>query len=181
MSDFDYTSISPIYLERFLSKVLKSDDPNTCWLWGGGIAKTGYGQQFVGKPNGKNSQAPAHRLAYFVAYGAIPDKLFVCHHCDNPACVNPAHLFLGTVLDNNRDKVRKNRHPFGDSHHARAKPEVVARGERVGTSKLKEEQVRDILNLHAKGVNQNELAAKFSVSTMAVFRIVHRLTWKHVK
>lgn len=89
-----------------------------CWVWTGSADTKGYGM--LGTPdytrprfaNGKPRYRfdRAHRLSYQIHFGPIPDGVFVCHTCDNPSCVNPAHLFLGTILDNNRDKTAKGRH-----------------------------------------------------------------------
>lgn len=89
-------------IERFWSKVDKSGE---CWLWTGGKSG-GYGYF---KVNG--STLRANRLAYEIEHGEIPEGMLVCHSCDTPACVNPAHLWLGTDKDNQADKVAKGRHP----------------------------------------------------------------------
>lgn len=77
-----------------------------CWLWTSAWEKKGYGQA----TNNKR----AHRLSWEIHFGDIPSGMRVCHKCDTPACVNPGHLFLGTDLDNVRDKVRKGRHSYGE-------------------------------------------------------------------
>ena len=88
---------------RFLDKFTVTPG---CWLWRGAITSTGYGHMKVGEHYEK-----AHRIAWRFAYGVIPDGLQVCHRCDNPPCVNPDHLFLGTQVDNLRDCYRKGRMP----------------------------------------------------------------------
>lgn len=88
--------------ERFWSKV-NITDLLSCWEWTG-FKNKGYGQlEFRGKTQ------RAHRVVWMLIYGEIPDGLCVLHHCDNPSCCNPAHLFLGTMLDNNRDMIKKGR------------------------------------------------------------------------
>lgn len=90
--------------DRFWSKVDKSGGPDACWTWTAARNRNGYGQFWQGR-NG----IVVHRFSWMMHNGPIPVGLFCCHHCDNPPCVNPAHLFIGTNSDNMRDAQRKGR------------------------------------------------------------------------
>jgi hypothetical protein len=89
---------------RFWSKVIQGPE---CWTWRGSVSETGYGSfQY------RNRKMGAHRAAYLMHVGEIPTGMIVCHRCDNPSCVRPDHLFVGTHKDNTRDMMAKNRDGF---------------------------------------------------------------------
>lgn len=117
----------------FWEKVKKLE---SCWEWQAGFNGNGYGAAYF---NGK--QYRAHRASWIMAHGKIPNGMMLCHSCDNPKCVNPSHLFLGTQADNIADMVTKGRQAKGDSCSARLYPERRARGDKHG-SKTHPEKVR---------------------------------------
>lgn len=150
----------------------RSGGEGACWPWTG-YTQNGYGVLKYGRRG--SSPVRAHRVAYELAHGLIPEGLFVCHHCDNPPCCNPAHLFVGTAADNAQDMVAKGR------HGSIVKRETRPRGERNPSSKLTEESVRQIRREWAAGgVRQRDLAKRFGVDKQVVWSVIHRLTWAHV-
>lgn len=109
--------MNPTEQSRFWVKVDRRG-PDDCWLWTAatkGLPGKRYGN-FRVKRDRRSVGLGAHVASWEYANGPVPDGLFVCHHCDVKLCVNPAHLFLGTALDNNRDMVAKRRHQFGERH-----------------------------------------------------------------
>jgi uncharacterized protein (DUF433 family) len=148
-----------------------------CHIWLGGLDKDEYGQTHY---QGKNIRA--HRIAWILANGAIPNGLVVMHRCDVPTCINPHHLSLGTNQENTTDKIRKNRLRVasGDSHYMRVRPGSRA-GEKSPTSKLTEQQVRSILGKCSSGESRAKIATEFNVSRTCISAIATRRIWKHLE
>ncbi len=165
--------------QRFWAKVEKTAD---CWLWRGGLNENGYG---VFRLN--NRTVLSHRVAYELSNGTIPDGLLVCHHCDNPPCMRPDHLFIGTNADNVRDRVEKGRSAKGgaakgEKHWSKTHPERIARGEKHGRAVLAEEEVRAIRSRYQTGViTQYRLAEEFGVRKGTISRVLRRESWAHVQ
>lgn len=164
--------------QRFWNKVDKSGGDDACWLWQASRTTDGYGRVGI---NG--TILYAHRVSWQIVHGAIPDGIFVCHHCDNPPCINPRHLFLGTNTDNVHDmlaKGRGNKASGARNGHA-TRPEKTLRGEANPQSKLTEESVRLIRQLYAAGgVSHRHLARRFGVGRSTIARILSGNLWKTV-
>lgn len=137
---------------RFLAYVDKQKDE--CWVWKGSLTNKGYGKFSWNK----QKTAIASRVAYELFKGAIEDRLFICHLCDNPSCVNPDHLFAGSHLENMLDMIDKGRQ----------------------RSKLEPRKVLEIRSLWQKGWNQSMLMKKFNIASPTVSNIVNRRSWKHL-
>jgi hypothetical protein len=145
---------------RFFNKVKKTD---TCWYWlGAKHSYKGYGSFSNGK-----KIVRTHRFAYEHFVGSIPDNLCVLHKCDNPSCVRPDHLFLGTNKDNVDDKLSKDRHP---------------RGQDTVLAKLTDQDVKEIkqkLKFPYIGIN-NDLAKEYGVNNRTISGIKTGRSWSHV-
>jgi len=146
-------------VKRFWSKV-DIRGPDDCWNWIASCHRSGHGQfNWCGVPQG------AHRIAWALVNGSIPKGMFICHRCDNPGCVNPRHLFLGTQAMNMADMAAKGRR----------------RGINSANAKLTENEVVEIRGLYATGrFTQARLAVVFSVANQCIHDIIHGRTWKHL-
>lgn len=151
--------------DRFWSHVERSDG-DQCWEWLGCRAH-GYGK-FWADVDGHRRLLGAHRVAWFLAHGEWPYTC-VLHRCDNPGCVRPDHLWLGSMAENNRDRELKGRTVTGD--HA---------GQRNGRAKLTEDAVRAIRTRRAAGERRDHLAAEYGVTERVIYLVVHRRLWTHV-
>lgn len=145
--------------ERFWTYVdVWGDD--ACWEWLGGR----WGQMHYGRFKYRGATYSAHRVAWQLTHGQIPDGLFVLHRCDNPPCVNPSHLFLGTQKDNLVDRDRKGR-------------SVYHRGAANSAAKLSESAVAEIRAQYKAGRLQRDIAKDFGTTQTNVSWIVRGLTW----
>lgn len=146
--------------ERFWEKVDKRS-PVECWEWQAVCNARGYGLfRYEGK------SALAHRFSYILHHGDLPDGDFVLHSCDNPACINPHHLFAGSHTDNMADMTKKGRQ---------------LRGVKSWSAKLTNTEVKEIRKCYAQGEYQQSIADSFGVSVATISMIVNRKIWKHVE
>jgi HNH endonuclease len=164
-------------IARFWEKVDKSGRTpehcqylGACWAWTGRTNTHGYGRVSYRNPIGDVSDLLAHRVSWFITNGATPEGIKVLHKCDNPPCVNPAHLFLGTQLDNVKDMQTKGRrrglrHGLGAANNS---------------AKLAEEDVRLIRERSAAGETFAAIAFDYGMTRPGITLIVKRKTWKHV-
>ncbi len=156
-------------MERFEASYIP--EPNSgCWLWIGTLR----GSNFYGtiKVDGKN--IAAHRFSYSLVNGAIPEGMVVCHRCDVPSCVNPDHLFIGTIADNEADKVSKGRQSKGERHR-KALSHLNRKGEMSPVAKLNWEKVKQI---RASSKPQREIARTYGVSQTVISNIKLQKTWR---
>jgi HNH endonuclease len=154
---------------RFWAKVIQNGPTHpilgtACWDWTGSKNSFGYGHIQV-----NHRLVPAHRFSYELHYGPIPNGLFVCHHCDNPPCTNPLHLFLGNASDNSKDAADKGRlippHHVGSAH-----PQA----------KLTDRDVLEIRRRAGDGENPLDIARDFDVHFGTIYRVINRATWTHI-
>lgn len=146
--------------DRFWEKVAKGKD---CWLWTGAHTAAGYGVMFSG-----GRMELAHRLGWTIAHGTVPPRMYVLHRCDNPQCVRPDHLFLGTPRDNTLDMVAKGRHG-------------TLRGERHQAAKITEAQAAEIKDrVLRKGERQVDICREMGLRQSMVSAIVNGRNWRHV-
>jgi hypothetical protein len=141
--------------DRFMRHVIRAD--SGCWVWKAAKDRHGYGKFSLNK-----RAVGAHRACYLLFRGPIPKGSYVCHSCDNPACVNPAHLWIGTATANARDRDAKDRVQHGTGHYA---------------AKLKPEDVAEIIK-SSHALTQRELAGRFGVAQPTINAILSGKAWK---
>lgn len=170
-------SYSPQQIQWFWSKV-PQENPNNCWPYLGEIDDKGYG---IVRFSNLHRRDKAHRIAYWLTFGRWPAEFMCMHKCDNPCCVNPYHLKLGSQLDNIADMKQKGRAASGENNGNRKHPESVPRGERNGWSKLTAQQVIEIRKKYATGhyIHQ-QLADEYSIHRRTVGQIISGKRWAHI-
>lgn len=152
----------PTLKDAFLVRVTPKGGEE-CWIWQGATFRSGYGRFKYG-----DTHYRAHRASYELFKGPIPEGLNVCHNCpdgDNRLCVNPAHLWLGDHVDNQKDKIKKDRQ---------------AKGETQGSAKLTEIDVRHIRQLAQKGEKYVEIAKIYQINASTASDIARHKSWRHI-
>ena len=145
--------------ERFWPKGSVGNDGN-CWIWNGPVNGNGYGGLTV---SGKVIQV--HRISWQLHYGDIPAGMCVCHKCDNPLCVNPKHLFIGTPKDNSRDMTVKGRSSYGRKN---------------GRAILSPDDILKIRERYLSGERPIDLSREYGVTSTNIIRIGKRKLWKYI-
>ena len=151
---------------RFWEKVDIRDDESSCWNWTASLDTSGYGRFKVRS----HQSVSAHRVAFVLANNEHPKKMLVLHSCDNPKCVNPSHLRLGTAKDNSDDMYRRGRNVIPDRS-----------GANNGNSKLNEAQVKAIKGMIAEGVSNVKIAPQFGVTHQLISKIKRGHIWSEVE
>jgi hypothetical protein len=151
-------------IKKFWSHVIQGG-PDECWGWTGLSLSHGYGQMLF-----HNKMWRAHRIAWVLTNGPIPRGLCICHHCDNPICTNPSHLFIATQLDNIHDMRQKGRG---------TKP-PNGRGALNNNTKFSDNDVMMIRARYSAGQGYRTIAKDYNVSHTAIRDIVKRKTWSHI-
>lgn len=161
-SDINKKSSYEMSLKERLLSFCVIDEKTKCWNWSGSKNRKGYGALSI-----KNKHSIAHRESYKVFKGKIPNGMHVCHSCDNPSCINPDHLWLGTNKDNNNDKMEK----------GRFKPNY---GNNNGNSKLTKNDVIEIKQKINQGYDLVEISKQYNVTPENIYSIKNNKTWRHV-
>ena len=151
-------------IQELLFRKVITEPNSPCWIWDGALNENGYGVFYIGSRKGRL----AHRVSYSVHYGVDPETKFVCHACDMPPCINPAHLFLGDPITNIKDMIKKGRKVLGRcTTHGSAHP----------LSKLTNSKV---LYIRECGLSANILSRDMGVSKSTINKIRNNKTWKHI-
>ena len=146
-------------VKRFLTKFKKTKN---CWIWEGTMISNGYGHFCVYHEH----PVLAHRYSWTLFNGKIPKNKYVLHKCNNPKCVNPSHLYIGTQKDNIRDVINNGKFIYGSKHPI---------------SKLTEIDIPKIIEFSSQGISQRKIASMFKINQTTIWKIIHGLAWPHVK
>ena len=155
---------SPSHLARRIIHGIAEITASDCWIWGRHLSNGGYAKMTI-----LGRSRLVHREVWFLVHGDTKSGLCVCHKCDNPACVNPSHLFLATHQENMQDCVKKGRH---------APPPPLQKGEKNPASKLSRANVDQIRDMLKRGYTQAYIASSYGICQAQVSNIKHRKQWK---
>lgn len=170
-------AIPQVVEDLFRNNVLPADHVE-CWLWQGWLSPQGYGRISYRDGNGKTRGVIAHRASYWIAFGELPSDLAVCHKCDNPPCVNPHHLFLGTAADNVADRDRKGRQAKGARHYAIMHPECCLRGDAHGRATMTWADVNAMREEYLQGhVSMRDCMRRYGGTFSALQSMLSGKTW----
>jgi len=159
LNEEEKTKMMRYYFDK---NVVKKDG---CWEWKG-VKTHGYGSIGLGR----KTKLRAHRVSWILHKGHIPKDMFICHKCDNPECTNPAHLFLGTCADNNKDMMQKGRNKG-----------VFKKGRKPNNTLLTENQVKQIkIDLKSKSMTCKQIAEKYNTTLHIIKHISCNKTWRHI-
>jgi hypothetical protein len=167
-------ALSPSRQDRFDASFKKASDTE-CWEWIAGKRPAGYGKFWI-----DGNFFGAHRVAFFINFGTIPDGFSVCHRCDNPACVNPQHLFAAPHEENMADMANKGRAIAPNKNLKIDCPDRIIKGEHHKSSKLSHQDVLKIRELRGK-LKQKQIAEQFQIGIPQVCRIQKRQQWAHIQ
>lgn len=147
-------------------EMVDRSNPDECWIWPGAKTRKGYGRMSV-----NNKIVSVHRFAYEQKHGPLPVHIGACHTCDNPPCCNPAHLWAGTVQQNNRDRVLKGRGAWGDKNGMRKFPGLFA-GEKHPLTKVTDIQRMEMATMKNSGMSYSAIGRRFKISRTTATKII---------
>lgn len=167
--------ISDMSSEEKLERLKKSFEKHVirkegCWDWKGPISKGGYPVMSCRRQIGSDR---GHKASWIIHFGEIPERMHICHKCDNPVCTNPDHLWIGTHKENNDDKIAKGR--------SRYKQPPIKKGSENASAVLNERKVKEIKGLLNEGHSSYGIGKEFGVSKTTILRIKNGINWSHVK